>query len=486
MIHVRTRILRLSLLVALASPGLFGPATGIAREDEPREPREAREVRETREARDLREAREREQRDVERASRDDEREQERDREQSGSDSGPDSDDDRDDEDRDDDDRDEEDDDRSGSNSGSDGRGPAGASRINVERDNRGGDRQRDEVLLIGADDDIPTVRNAGYTLLSERRLESMRRTMVRVRVRDGQSVEQLMESLRQLVPRARVAPNHIYNPSQQAAAIATSGGYSAPRTTGTADIGIIDTGADANNARLRAALLAKRGFAPGGYQVRTHGTAVAQLAAAKGARVAVADVFGVDSRNNLVAPAEYIAAALDWMVSQQIRVVNISIEGPYNAVLELVVEDAINRGVAIVAAAGNGGPSAAPAYPAAYAGVVAVTALDDRGRIYRRAARGKHLQFAARGSYGANQQVVETRVELSGTSFASPVVAAEIARRWRNQPDASRNDILAGMRADATDLGKPGHDPIYGWGRIDAPPAVSSRDQRAASPSTPP
>lgn len=440
-----------------AGLGLLGPGAGMAREDEAREPREAREVRETREARDLREAREREQRDLERAARDAARERERELEReeeereesrSGSNSGSDS----------DDDHDEDDQEgRSGSNSGS--------RRIDVERDVRGGDRQRGEVLLIGPDEDIPAVRNAGYTLLSERRLESLRRTMVRVRVRDGQSVEQLMESLRQLVPRARVAPNHIYNPSQQAGNTRSSVSR-APQASGAIDIGVIDTGADASSVKLRSVLVAQRGFAAGGYLPRPHGTAVAQLASAQGGRLAVADVFGVDSRNQLVAPAELIAAALDWMLAQHIRVVNISIEGPYNAVLEFVIEDAINRGIAIIAAAGNGGPSAAPAYPAAYAGVIAVTALDERGQIYRRAARGQHLQFAARGSYGVNQPMVETKVALAGTSFASPVVAAAFAKRWRAQPGASRDDILAALRAEALDMGKPGRDAIYGWGRI--------------------
>ena len=104
---------------------------------------------------------------------------------------------------------------------------------------------------------------------------------------------------------------------------------------------------------------------PVATSARAHGTAVAQLAASQSATVAVADVFGVDRRNQLVAPAELIAAALDWMLAQHVRVVNISIEGPYNAVLDFVVQDAIARGTVVVAAAGNGGPSAAPAYPAA-------------------------------------------------------------------------------------------------------------------------
>jgi minor extracellular protease Epr len=466
-IAVNLSIHRLVLLAVVAGLGLLDGAHCLAKDAEDREPRESRAER------DLRESREREQRDVQRARQDADREGGRDR--SGSNSGSD----------DHDDDDDKDEDRSGKD-GSD-RGRRSSGRIDVDRDARGGDRQRDEALLIGPDEAGPAIQRAGYTLLSERRMQSLQQTMVRVRARDGQSIDALIASLRQLVPGARVAPNHIYNPSQQTGASAKPAAApdrasppSPPSATQGIGIGVIDTGADKDNPRLRPQLKATRGFASGGYQPRPHGTAVAQLAATQGTSLAVADVFGVDRRNQLVAPAEHIAAALDWMTAQHVRVVNISIEGPYNAVLEFVVQDAIARGVAIVAAVGNGGPAAAPAYPAAYAGVIAVTALDDRGQIYRRAARGEYVQFAARGTYDVKQRVVETRVALAGTSFAAPVVAAEIARRWQARPDASRDSIVAGLRADSTDLGPPGRDPVYGWGRIEAP-ARSAQDQRAVS-----
>jgi len=453
------------LLAILAAAGLLGPAACMAKDGE---------IRESRADRDLREDRERALRDADRAREDALKDLDRDDDDS------------------DDDDDDDSDDRSGSSNSGSGSGNSGSGsrsrRINVERDARGGDRQRDEVLLLGPDDSLPAVRRAGYTLISERRLESMQQTLVRVRVRDGQSVEQLMESLRALAPGARVAPNHIYNPSQQPTATAAPDTHIArPAAPGPApargriDIGVIDTGADVGIARLRPLVQATHGFATGGYQPRSHGTAVAQLAAMQGANLAVADVFGVDRRNQLVAPAELVAAALDWMLQQRVRVVNISIEGPYNAVLEFVVQDAMARGMTIVAAAGNGGPAAAPAYPGAYAGVIAVTALDERGQVYRRAARGSHLQFAARGSYGVRQQLIETKVALAGTSFAAPVVAAAIAHRWRDHPEATRESILKAMRAEATDLGTPGHDAIYGWGRIEVTP--KNPDQRPASAS---
>jgi subtilisin family serine protease len=211
---------------------------------------------------------------------------------------------------------------------------------------------------------------------------------------------------------------------------------------------------------------------------RPHGSAVAELASSLGASIAVADVFGLDRQKRLVAPAELIAMAIDWLLSENVRILNISIEGPRNDVLEFVVDAAVSQGALIIAAAGNGGPAAAPGYPGAYPGVVAVTALDERGLIYRRAARGDHIQFAARGTYGPGQSLVDTNTALSGTSFAAPVVAAAAARQWRQMPSASREQLLVAMRSTAIDMGAPGRDPIYGWGRVD--PASLSGTTRAS------
>jgi minor extracellular protease Epr len=349
------------------------------------------------------------------------------------------------------------------------RGRGRDSRFDVEREASGADRERNEVLLIGPAAAADAVRGAGFSVISENRLETLRQTLIRVRVRDGESVERTVETLRDVAPGIRVAPNHVFHASQ--ASPATLVGKIEPlrpqRRGEPAQIGVIDTGADISLPRLDARVQGYRGFAPGGYAPRPHGTAVAQLASSLGANIVVADVFGLDRQKQLVAPAELIAMAIDWMLSENIRILNISIEGPRNDVLEFVVDAAVSQGALVIAAAGNGGPAAAPGYPGAYPGVVAVTALDEHGLIYRRAARGDHIQFAARGSYGPGQSMVETTTTISGTSFAAPVVAAAAARQWQLAPGASREQVLATMRSAAVDMGAPGRDPIYGWGDVD-------------------
>jgi minor extracellular protease Epr len=378
---------------------------------------------------------------------------------------------------DDDDGDDDDDDNSGSgssNSGSGGGSRSGRDRVTVDRDSRSGDRLRDEVLMIGQANEVAAVRRAGHPVISERRLESMQRSMVRVRVREGESVERVMEALRTLAPGARIAPNHVFRPSAAVTAASVRTGEVIAKSNAEI-IGIIDTGADQKAVELQGRIKATRGFAPGGYIGRGHGTVVAKISAQRGAQIAIADVFGVDQHNTLAASAEYIAAGVDWLRGQNIRVINISIEGPRNLVLEYVIDQAVSAGSAIIAAAGNGGPASLPSYPAAYPGVIAVTAVDQAGHIYRRAARGPHIQFAAQGVFARDDNRYTDAQYLAGTSFAAPAVAADVSWRWAHAPRATREQLLLAMRQDATDMGNPGRDPIYGWGIIHSqPPAQLS------------
>lgn len=341
-----------------------------------------------------------------------------------------------------------------------------SSRIDIERGTDGRERRRGELLLIAATRDLHALRAAGYTVLSQAALPRLDFLLVRLRVSPAESVETAQQRLLALLPSAAVAPNHIYRPSQARVvrAAATTAATSPVRQSGL--VGVIDSGADPRWPPLAGAIRATRGFGGGPYTPRAHGTRVAEIAAAQGAMLVMADVFGVDQTGQLVAPADAIASALAWLLEQQVPVINISIEGPDNPVLERVVARALTAGVALVAAAGNGGPSAAPAYPAAYPGVIAVTAVDQRGKVYRRANRGSYIAFAAHGVQVASSYPAGRAPQVvSGTSFAAPVVAAEIAARLAASPHPLP-EVMASLQAEVVDLGPAGRDMVYGWGQI--------------------
>ena len=117
----------------------------------------------------------------------------------------------------------------------------------------------------------------------------------------------------------------------------------------------------------------------------------------------------------------------------------------------------------IIAAAGNGGPVAKPMYPAAYDMVVAVTAVDAGGQVYRLANRGAYLDLAAPGVSVLHAKAGGGYSASSGTSFAVPFAATAAARLKRLDPGANALQLLL---QSAQDLGAPGKDEIYGYGLL--------------------
>ena len=357
-------------------------------------------------------------------------------------------------------------------------GRGSSARFDVERDTAGRERVRREVLMVADPRSIDTVRDAGFTIISARPLTAFGETLARIRVRRGRSIEQVISELQALAPLASIAPDHLFRPSGDDVIATTVAPVPAPIVAANAGhVGVIDTGADVSWPALTHSIVQTEGFADGGYTSRTHGTLVSEIVARSGAHLTVADVFGVDGDNRLIAPAAAIASAIDWLVASGVRVINISIEGPDNVVLAHVIKRALAADVAIVAAAGNGGPAAAPAFPAAYPGVIAVTAVDENGQVYRRANRGDYIAFAARGVHVESEYESATSKTktVSGTSFASPVVAAAIARRLEAGADVG--GVIDSLKSEARDLGAPGRDAIYGWGELAIPQTLTANSR---------
>jgi len=124
--------------------------------------------------------------------------------------------------------------------------------------------------------------------------------------------------------------------------------------------------------------------------------------------------------------------------------------------------------VLLVAAAGNGGPGAPAAFPAAYPGVIAVTAVDAENRLFRRAQRGPHVELAAPGVDVWTAASVSGLRQKTGTSFAVPFVTAALAQARADAPGLSAHDVRRTLGVRARDLGEPGQDPLFGQGLLSA------------------
>jgi len=279
---------------------------------------------------------------------------------------------------------------------------------------------------------------------------------------------------------AEVDLNHIYtagapSSSSSSEGISPRSAISFPADTDdlVLRIGMIDSQVDTSHASLNNSDIKSRSFAPAqAKQPDFHGTAIASIIAgnsgdyrgiAPKTELYAASVFEKDSERGEIASTVSLVMALDWLMSSGVDVVNISLAGPPNRLLQAALNRAAEQDVTILAAAGNGGPVAQPMYPAAYESVVAVTAVDTRGQVFRLANRGEYLDIAAPGVSLVHAKAGGGYVASSGTSFAVPFAAAAAARLKQVEP---QGDVLEVLFSNAEDLGPPGRDEIYGYGLL--------------------
>ncbi len=313
----------------------------------------------------------------------------------------------------------------------------------------------------------------GYRELDRTDLAGLGLTMLSFETTPGVTGKQAIDRLEGAVPKSVVGVNHVYRPQQQSGA-ANPLDYAGAMMRWPQDgcraqapVGIIDTGINTRAPALRSARIVTRRFFDGAAAGADHGTNVATVLAGTGRLTNVtiygADVFGRDEGQGLAAGADALIRALNWMADNDVRFVNLALAGPYNKLLNLAVENAAKRGMILVAAVGNDGPRAGPRYPAGFESVIAVTAVDVNGGIYRNAVRGPHVDVAAPGVDILLDTGTAKRF-VSGTSIATPFVTARLVA------DQSLADVgtVAGVRArlasTSAELGAPGRDPLFGYG----------------------
>jgi subtilisin family serine protease len=181
--------------------------------------------------------------------------------------------------------------------------------------------------------------------------------------------------------------------------------------------------------------------------------------------VIAVDAFFRDGGFQDKTDAATLVTAIDFLVERGVKVINLSLSGPANTVLESAINAAQARGVVFVAAAGNGGPGAEPSYPAAYPGVIAVTAVGHDLKVYPRASRGRYINLSAPG---VHVQPAGSDIVMSGTSYAVPFVTAAAALLQGTDASLTPASIAARLEISALDLGESGHDATFGWGLLQA------------------
>ena len=182
-----------------------------------------------------------------------------------------------------------------------------------------------------------------------------------------------------------------------------------------------------------------------------------------------AEVFYRQSDFSQGATLSAMIEALNWMLEQEVAVINMSLAGPDNKILERVINATTDKGAFIVAAAGNEGPAAATVYPAGYENVIAVSAIDKQQQPYRWSNRGDYIDYSALGVNVLSAQPQQSLGKESGTSMAAPVVSAALTCllfEHTKHNKLNRATVLAQLLDQAVDLGPKGRDPIFGVGAI--------------------
>jgi len=261
-------------------------------------------------------------------------------------------------------------------------------RAQLDRDARGELVVRAEVVAIditpGALDKALAAR---FSVLRTGELADLAVKITILQTPAGMSATRGLKRLRKLDPEGTYDYNHVYLDSGEVALRRFHRAASESAAAGAAGadggpmgrVGLIDGGVDGAHLAMKNLRLHRSGC-DGRVVPSLHGTAVASILVSRGsiAELLAADVYCGEPTGGAV---DVVAAAFGWMAREKVGVINVSLVGPRNALLERVVSALVARGHVIVAAVGNDGPAAPPLYPAAYEGVVGVTGVDGRHRV---------------------------------------------------------------------------------------------------------
>ena len=344
-----------------------------------------------------------------------------------------------------------------------------SNRGTVEDDGNGLPVRRDFVAVLDPDTaGLAAAFHAGFAISADQRDPSLGLRLVSLSTPRGMSTKAALKLLNHIAPELHADFDHLFEPAggslnPMVGPIAVQG---AP---GSRIIGMIDGGV-ATHPSLAGKSIEQNGFA-GAPQPTGHGTAVASLlvgtqapfrGAATGAQLFVADVYG---GNRAGGSATAIVKALGWLAGHHPQVINISLVGPPNVLVQRAIQIVQSRGIEVIAAVGNDGPAAPPQYPASYPGVIAVTAVDASGRALPEAGKAAHIDFAAPGADMAAALPGNGYVRVRGTSFAAPLVAARLLAA--GSPTALVSEARPGK-------GRVGRGIVCGTCRID-PKSVGAR-----------
>ncbi|WP_116210828.1 type VII secretion-associated serine protease mycosin [Streptomyces olivoreticuli] len=268
-------------------------------------------------------------------------------------------------------------------------------------------------------------------------------------------------------------------------------------------VAVLDTGVDDGHPDLRGQVLAGKdlvgfGAGPGDRSWARHGTAMAGIIAGRGHGDDGSDgVLGIAPEAKILpvrviledgdparpkargARGSALADGIRWAADHGADVINLSL-GDDSATAhpepreDAAVQYALSKGAVVVASAGNGGEQGDHvSYPAAYPGVIAVTAVDRYGN---RAPFSTRRWYAAVSAPGVDVVIADPDrryYEGWGTSAASAFVSGAVALVRAAHPGLSPAQVRE-LIVDTASGGPPGgRDDALGAGLVDPAAAIA-------------
>lgn len=254
-------------------------------------------------------------------------------------------------------------------------------------------------------------------------------------------------------------------------------------------VAVIDTGIYTKHPDLEVT----KGFSVVGYtdsfeDDNGHGTKVAGIVAAKNNSFGIVgmapdvdlyvvkafDESGDGYHSNLI-------KAIDWAVKQKVDIINLSVgSSTYSKGLLTAVNDAYDKGVLIVAAAGNGGNLEGKGdqveFPAAFESAIAVAAIDRYDRRAGFSATGPQIEVAAPGVKVLTTSLSGEYEYASGTSLAAPHVTGHLALLKQAYPKLRASELRELLHAQTIDLTGEGRNRYLGYGKIELPSELTIQE----------
>ena len=251
-------------------------------------------------------------------------------------------------------------------------------------------------------------------------------------------------------------------------------------------VAVIDSGIDARHPDLGGAIVKSFDAVGGEDKPHQHGTAIAGAIAAhgklsgiaQGPRLLAARAFD-DTPGESRGTSFAIWKSLQWSADNGVRVINMSFAGPPDPAMHRMLTAAFEKGIVLVAAAGNAGPNSAPLYPAADPDVIAVTATDSGDGLFSMANHGKYIAVAAPGVEILALAPDGSYQVTTGTSVAAAHVSGIAAMLLQLKPSLKPAEVRELIMSTAQPLGTAAQQPEFGAGLVNAYRAVTRLNEES-------